>query len=374
MHALSISKILTQLISQVVVAEVSDIRDLEPLFGDSFWCCPITGGRADCMNLSAVEDYRIVNPEKCSLVLKYSVTFQMLSVSFQLENRKKVGLPSFKREDFKDLELKQFWDVQYAEYVTVIKVEYSATEYQTKTILKNGKYSGKRKSAAVTIAWALSENEEDCDGNSVAVEDVSNDMHLLRRHCYPYEASDFDVPSGTIPHNGSYSIPPLTPALLLPKRLRRDKSDLAKQLKKCILHHGGPPKLMDGSTDPATGKVVKLSWIMSELAKVVEDETATDEIIHSQMINIIGWFTEEHILEGFQEMFQGFEYPMSMKYTKSQFCTSFLRWVASVDVSSSSTRTTTTSMANSSLIVVQKEDSLTTLSSVVLDPPAIIVI
>jgi len=59
---------------------------------------------------------------------------------------------------------------------------------------------------------------------------------------------------------------------------------------------------------------------MSELAKVVEDETATDEVIHSQMINIIGWFTEEHILEGFQEMFQGFEYPMSMKYTKSQFC------------------------------------------------------
>ena len=102
------------------------------------------------MNLSAVEDYRIVNPGKCSLVLKYSVTFQMLSVSFQLENRKKVGLPSFKRDDFKDLELKRFWDVQYAEYLKVIKVEYSATQYQTKNILKSGK-NGKHKSAAVTI-------------------------------------------------------------------------------------------------------------------------------------------------------------------------------------------------------------------------------
>ena len=66
---------------------------------------------------------------------------------------------------------------------------------------------------------------------------------------------------------------------------------------------------MDGSTDQATGKVVRLSWVINEeLTKLVEDETATEVIIHSQMTGILEWYKEEQILEGFQEMFPEFEY------------------------------------------------------------------
>ena len=31
-----------------------------------------------------------------------------------------------------------------------------------------------------------------------------------------------------------------------------------------------------GSTNPATGKVVRLSWVINELAKVVEDDVANN--------------------------------------------------------------------------------------------------
>ena len=108
----------------------------------------------------------------------------------------------------------------------VIKVEYSATQYQTKNILKSGKY-GNRKSAAVTIAWwALSDNEEDSDGNCIGIEDVSNCMNLLSKYCYPYEASDFVMPSGAIPHNGNYTIPALTSALTSPVKTIVTAADL----------------------------------------------------------------------------------------------------------------------------------------------------
>ena len=241
--------------------------------------------------------------------------------------------------------------------MTVVDVEYTATRYLRKKVSKNKRTSesdkitskakpskaSKGTPAPVYVAWALAENEEDSDGNIIDIEDVSSDRYLLQKHCYQYEASDFHVPSGTIPYNGDCTVPALAqdPFLnFLPKRLRRDKSDLAQQLKQCILRHGGPPKLMDGSTDPATGKVVRLSWVINELAKLVEDETATAVIIHSQMTGILEWYKEEQILEGFREMFPEFEYPLtSAKFNFSQFSTAFLRWVV---VSASSIRTTTT--------------------------------
>jgi hypothetical protein len=70
--------------------------------------------------------------------------------------------------------------------------------------------------------------------------------------------------------------------------------------------------------------VVRLSWVINELAKLVEDETATEVIIHSQMTGILEWYKEELILEGFREMFPEFEYPLvSAKFSYSQFSTAF---------------------------------------------------
>ena len=86
--------------------------------------------------------------------------------------------------------------------------------------------------------------------------------------------------------------------------------------------------------------MVRLSWFINELTKIVEDETATEVIIHSRMTGILEWYKEEQVLEGFREMFPEFEYPLvSAKFSFSQFSTAFLRWVV---VSASSIGTTTT--------------------------------
>jgi hypothetical protein len=135
---------------------VPNIRDLQPLFGNDFWCIPLTEGRADCFILSAVDDYRIVNPDKCSLVLRYSPTFQALVVSFNVEdvNIKNSPLPCAEedKEGFykNKLEKKRFWDVQQKQWLTVAKVEYSATKFQEIRVLKSGK-NGKRTATAEII-------------------------------------------------------------------------------------------------------------------------------------------------------------------------------------------------------------------------------
>ena len=249
-----------------------------------------------------------------------------LAVSVKVEKKKREQLPvPHDRivQGYKLLELKKFYDVEAREYVTVVKVEYSSTRF-----VERGKRT--RNAAAVYIAWALSDNEEDSDGNSVGVEDVLSEELLLLTHCHPYMASDFHLPSLTIPHNGDYSVPASVPSPPPSKRLKPDTSTLAQGLKKCIILHGGVPELLDGSIDPANGKVVMLSWILSELWKLVENETASTDIIRDEMNRILEWhgYTRDYILKGFMERFPNFKYTHE-KFTKALFTSQFLQWVYS---------------------------------------------
>ena len=308
-----------------------NIRDLQPLFGNDFWCIPLTEGRADCFILSAVDDYRIVNPDKCSLVLRYSPTFQALVVSFNVEdvNVKNSPLPCAEEDKVafyaNKLEKRRFWDVLEKQWLTVVKVEYSATKFQEQRVLKSGK-NGKRTAAAEIIVWALADGEEDEEGNTLQVEEVSNERDLWERHCYPYDPYCFNNADNiegccVIPHNDDYTAPPLvqdtssTSATTV--RLRREKSQFAQMVKKCIQDYGGVPKLIDGSVDPSNGNTTVLSWILAELAKFVDDEMAITVDINGKLGELLGYYTLKYIFDGFRKKFPDFLFDEQSLFLKA---------------------------------------------------------
>ena len=94
-----------------------------------------------------------------------------------------------------------------------------------------------------------------------------------------------------------------------------------------------------GSTDPATGKVVRLSRVINELAKVVEDDVANHSFLND-----------------------GYEYLLvSAKFGFSQLSTAILRWVVvSASELACASLSTLIGVACSVVVVVPIEEADTT--------------
>ena len=158
------------------------------------------------------------------------------------------------------------------------------------------------------IVWALADGEENEEGNTLQVEEVSNKRDLWERHCYPYDPYCFNNADNidgcyVIPHNDDYIVPPLvqdtSSISATTVRLRREKSQFAQMVKKCIQDYGGVPKLIDGSVDPNNGNTTVLSWILAELAKFVDDEMAITVDINGKLGELLGYYSLKYIFDGF---------------------------------------------------------------------------